>query len=66
VSDLVPVADTDLVVAQPLDREVLAELAVDEVAATELTLPVAIRVDLVDEDRALLAAVAGQVTLSAR
>ena len=63
-ADPVAVADADLVVAQPLDREVLAELPVDEVAASELALPVAIGVDLVDEDGALLAAVPAEVALA--
>ena len=60
-ADPVAVADADLVVAQPLDGEVLAELPVDEVASSELALPVAVGVDLVDEDGALLAAVAREI-----
>src|SRR5436190_183685 len=63
-ADPVAVADADLVVAQPLDGEVLAELPVDEVASVEFALPVAIRVDLVDEHRALLAAMPGEVALT--
>ena len=56
-ADLVAVADANLVVAEPLDGEVLAELSVDEVVSSELALPVAIRIDLVDEDGTLLTAV---------
>src|SRR6266536_5599047 len=63
VADPVAVSDADLVVAETLDGEVLTELAVHEVVAPELPLPVAIRVELVHEDRALLAAVPGQVAL---
>ena len=63
-ADLVAVADADLVVAQPFDREVLAELAVDEVVAGELVLPVAVGVDLVDEDGSVLAAVPGEIALA--
>ena len=63
-ADPVAVADADLVVAEPLDREVLAELSVDEVVSSELALPVAVRVDLVDEDGALLAAVPREVALA--
>ena len=59
-ADPVPVADAHLVVGQSLDGEVLAELAVTEVVAAELLLPVAVRVHLVDEHRALLAAVAAR------
>ena len=63
-ADLVAVADADLVVAQSFDREVLAELSVDEVGSSELAFPVAVGVDLVDEHRALLAAVASQIALA--
>jgi hypothetical protein len=63
-ANLVAVADADLGVAQPLDGEVLAELSIDEVLSSELAFPVAVGVDLIDEDRALLAAVPGQVALS--
>ncbi len=62
-SDLVAVTDADLVVAEAVDREVLAELAVDQVVAPELSLPVSIGIDLVDEDGPLLAPVAGGVAL---
>ena len=48
----------------PSIGEVLAELSVDEVVSAELALPVAVGVDLVDEDGALLAAVARQVALA--
>ena len=57
------VADADLVVAQPIDGEVLAELSMDEVVPSELALPVAVGLDLVDEDGALLATVPAQVAL---
>ena len=63
-ADLVAVADADLVVAQPLDGEVLAELSVDEVVSPELAFPVPVGVDLVDEHGALLAAVPGEIALA--
>ena len=63
-ADPVAVADAHLVVAQSLDGEVLAELSVDEVAPSELAFPVPVRVDLVDEHRALLAAVPGEIALT--
>ena len=63
-ADPVAVADAHLVVAEPLDREVLAELSVDEVASSELAFPVPVRVDLVDEHRALLAAVPAEIALA--
>src|SRR5947207_13049556 len=64
VADLITVADAHGIVGQPFDREVLAELSVDEVGPLELLLPVAIRFDLVDEDGALLTPVPGQVALT--
>ena len=63
-ADPVAVADADLVVGQPLDREVLAELPVDEVVPAQLALPVAIGVALVDEHGPLLPAVAAEVALA--
>ena len=63
-ADLVTVADADLVVAEPFDGEVLAELSVDEVVACELAFPVPIGLDLIDEHRSLLAAVPGEIALT--
>src|SRR5436190_3495685 len=63
-ADPIAVADAHGVVGQSFDREVLAELSVDEVGPLQLLLPVAIRFNLVDEDRALLASVPGQVALT--
>ena len=64
VADPVAVADAHLVVAEPVDGEVLAELSVDEVVSAELAFPVPVRVDLVDEHRALLAAVPAEIALA--
>jgi hypothetical protein len=61
--DPVAVSDARLVVGEALDGEVLAELAGYEVRAPELVFPVAVRVGLIHEDRALLAAVTGEVSL---
>jgi hypothetical protein len=63
-ADLVAVADADLVVAQPFNREVLAKLSVDEVVSAELSFPVPLGVDLIDEHGPLFAAVAGQIALA--
>ena len=62
-ADFVAIAYADLVIAQALDREVLAELSVDEVVSAELAFPVAIRLDLVDEDCPVLAAVGFPIRL---
>ena len=63
-ADLVAIADADHVVGETLDGEVLPELPVDEVVPVELALPVLVGVELVDEHRALLAAVSGKVALA--
>src|SRR5262249_10599707 len=61
---LITVANAHLIVGQSFDREVLAELSVDEVGSPQLLLPITIRFDLVDEDGALLAPVPGQIALT--
>src|SRR5262249_35802946 len=63
-ADLITVADANGIVGQSFDREVLAELSVDEVGSFQLLLPITIRFDLVDEDGALLTPVPGQVALT--
>jgi hypothetical protein len=57
----VSVADAHLVICQPLDREVLAELTHFEIAAAKVGFPIAIRVHLVDHDSAMLSAVPGKI-----
>src|SRR6516164_8065470 len=63
-ADSITVADTNLIIGQSFNREVLTELTVDEVGSLQLFLPIAIRFDLVYEDGALLAPVPGQVALT--
>jgi hypothetical protein len=63
-ADPVAVADAYDIVGKPFDREVLAELPVDEVGPLQVLLPIAIRFNLVDEDRALLTTVPGEVALT--
>src|SRR5262249_44760190 len=63
-ADPVPVADAHLVVRQAVDGQVLPELAVTEVVPAEMTLPVPIRPDLIDQHGSLLAAVPVQVALT--
>ncbi len=64
IADLVPVADAHLAVGQPVDREILPEVAVAEIIAPEVLLPVPVGIDLVDQHRPLLTAVAVQVALA--
>src|SRR6516162_8551715 len=63
-ADSITVADTNDIVRQSLDCEVLAELSVDKVGPLQVLLPVAIRFDLVDEDGLLLTPVANQIALT--
>jgi hypothetical protein len=63
-ADLIPIADADDIVRQSFDREILAELPVDEIRPLQLLLPVAIRFDLVDEDGSLLTSVAVEIALT--
>ena len=48
------IPDTHLIVWQALNREVLAELSVDKVRPFQSLLPVTVRLELIDNDRALL------------
>ena len=64
LADPIAIADADLVIAETFDGEVLAELAELEVVAAEVVLPVAVGLDLVDQDGPLLAAVPVQVALA--
>ncbi len=63
-ADPIAIADVDAVVRQAFDREVLAKLAVNEVGPSELFLPVAVGLDLVDEDRAPRPSVPGEIALT--
>ncbi len=62
-ADLVPVTDANHIVGQPSDREILAELSVNEISPPKLLLPMTIGFDLIHEHGALLASVPGQIAL---
>jgi hypothetical protein len=64
VTNLISIADARGIVGEPLDREVLAELPVYEVRSLQLSLPVPIRLELVDQNGALLTPVRGEITLT--
>jgi hypothetical protein len=63
-ADPISIADAHFIIGQSFNGEVLAELPVDEVGPFQLLLPIAVRFDLVDIDRALFPAVSGQVALT--
>src|SRR5262249_60751098 len=60
----ITIADANGIVEQSFDREVFAELSVDEVAPLQLVLPIRIGFALVGEDGALLTSVPDQVALT--
>jgi hypothetical protein len=59
-ADPVTVADKDLCVGQSIDREILAEIAMNEVRPAKMIGPVTVGIELVDHEGALLAAVAAR------
>src|SRR6266700_4933487 len=60
----ITVTNADLIVRQTLHREVLAELSKHEVLSPELPFPIAIGIDLVDENGPVLATVTLQISLA--
>ena len=60
----ITVTNADLIVGQSLHREVLAELSKYEVLSPELPFPIAISIDLVDENGPVLATVTLQISLA--
>src|SRR5262245_11052224 len=58
----ITVANADLIVRQSLHREVLAELSKHEVLAPELPFPIAVGINLVDENGPVLATVTLQIS----
>jgi hypothetical protein len=63
-ADSVAISDADLVIGKAIDSEVLPELAILEVVALELCLPVAIGVELIDHHGTMLSSVACEITLT--
>jgi hypothetical protein len=63
-ADAIPVADAHLVVAEPVNGEVLTELAEDEVVAVQLFAPVTVRIELIHVHGSLLASVTGAIALA--
>ena len=64
VADAVAVADADFGVRQPGDGEVFSEMTGREVVSTQVGLPEVVRFGLIHHDRALLAAVSGEIALA--
>ena len=62
-TDAVAIANADLVIRKSLDGEVFSELAKGEIVAAQESLPVTVRIHLVDEYRALLPSVTGEIGL---
>jgi hypothetical protein len=53
-----------LVIGQTSDSEILPEFSKSEVASAKVVLPIAIGINLIDEDGPMLAAVSGQIPLT--
>jgi hypothetical protein len=62
-TDAVSVADAHLAIRQSLDGEVFSELAESEIVTAQETLPVMVRIHLVDEDSAVLPSMTGEIGL---
>jgi hypothetical protein len=62
-TDAVSVANAHLLVREAVDREVLTELSIGEIVPAQLALPMAIGVDLINENSTVLAAMPSQVSL---
>src|SRR5947199_2692812 len=60
----IAIADAHLVVGQPFDGEILAELSIAEVASIEIGLPIAIGLYLVNKDGPMLATVPHKIPLA--
>jgi hypothetical protein len=62
-TDAVPIADAHFIIRKALDGEVFTELAESKIVAAQQTLPVVVRIHLVDEYGALLPSVTGEISL---
>jgi hypothetical protein len=62
-TDVVAIANAHLAVKKSLDGEVFSELAETKIVAAEKSLPVLVRIDLVDEYGAVLSSVTGEIGL---
>src|SRR5262249_46556880 len=62
-TNAVAIADADLVIRKPVNREVFSELPEAEVITSEKALPVMIGVHLINKHCALLATVTGEIAL---
>jgi hypothetical protein len=63
-TDPITISDTDIGVGHAIDREVLAELTIVEIVASQLLLPVSIGLDLIDEHCAMLATMSREIGLT--
>src|SRR5579863_9053880 len=62
-TDAVSIADAHLGIGESLDGEVFSELAESKIVAAQKTLPVMVRIHLVDEYGTVLPAVTGEIGL---
>ncbi len=62
-TDAIAIADAHLVIRKSLDGEVFSELAESKIVAAQKSLPVLVRIHLVDEYGAVLSSVTGEIGL---
>src|SRR5215510_5038579 len=58
------IADVHFTIRESFDCKILSELAIGKVVSTELVLPITIRLDLVDKDCPVFAAMPRQISLA--
>jgi hypothetical protein len=62
-ADSIAVADTHFIVGQSLNRKIFAELPEREILTAQLTFPVLVGIDLIDQNCSVLAAMPGEIAL---
>jgi hypothetical protein len=60
----VAITDTHCIVWQSLNREIFAELPEGKIVTAQLMLPIPVGIDLIDENRSVLAAMPGEIALA--
>jgi hypothetical protein len=63
-ADSIAVAYAHLIVIQALNGKIFAELAEGEIVAAKMILPVPVGIDLIYQDRAVLAPMSGEIALA--
>jgi hypothetical protein len=62
--DSVAVADTHCIVRHSINREIFTELPEGKIVTAQLAFPIPVGIDLVNQNRSVLAAMPGEIALS--